>query len=331
MAAFLAGFALSEPIGLIFADAEDSQGFERALASSRRSQRARNSPISQLREGLRNTRLCLKIPCRQFVEFIFATAPMLTFRIAKRAKIVRQNFAARVACIQEIDIYRIGVQASFRKKGRPRHFVNRMAIRNNAVEIENDSLQHGDKMNEFPNLLGIGLRHALTDRAEDSVRRAKVRVFNVLHIVRRHDEAKIGQRLDATARKTGKNKGAKPEFARLFQAQDDVWRITAAGNCENGVSFFSKARKLLGENIRVRKVVGERSNQRHVVRQRDGSQALAAGGHRPLSDVTRKMRGKRRTAAIAKNVERAVPFVIFPDGIGHLVDHRKIEVGQYVL
>jgi len=118
--------------------------------------------------------------------------------------------------------------------------VNRMAIRNNPVEIENDSLQHGDKMNEFPNLFRIGLRHAMADRAEDGVRRAKVRVFNVLHIVRRHDETKIGQRSDATARKTGKNKRAKPEFARLFQAQDDVWRITAAGNCENGVSFSAR-------------------------------------------------------------------------------------------
>jgi len=41
----------------------------------------------------------------------------------------------------------------------------------------------------------------MADRAKNSVRRAKVRVFDVLHIVRRHDEAEIGQRFDATAAK----------------------------------------------------------------------------------------------------------------------------------
>src|SRR5437879_5595398 len=118
----------------------------------------------------------------------------------------------------------------------------------------------------------------MADRAKNSVRRAKVRVFDVLHIVRRHDEAEIGQRFDATARKTSETQSVKPKLTRFFQALNYVRRIPAARDCKNRVPFFGKACELLGENILVGKVVGQRSDQRQVVRQSNRAQALASGG-----------------------------------------------------
>src|SRR5271168_683112 len=152
-----------------------------------------------------------------------------------------------------------------------------------------------------------------------------MRVLNVLHILRRHDQAKIGQRFHTPAGESRQRHRLRAQFARHLQPAHDIFRIAASGNRENQIVFFRKVAKLLGENFSVAGIVRPRGHERHIVGQRNRAQPPPPRRSGTFADVAGKVRRQRRAAAIAEKKQRASVFVALPNRLGHAVHHRGIE------
>src|SRR5271156_1340790 len=65
--------------------------------------------------------------------------------------------------------------------------------------------------------LSARAHHSLADRGENGMRRAKMGAFPVLHIIRRHDQAKLAQTFPAPATKAGQHHRSRPSLARRLK------------------------------------------------------------------------------------------------------------------
>src|SRR5271155_5911635 len=76
--------------------------------------------------------------------------------------------------------------------------------------------------------LSARAHHALAHRGENSMRRAKMRVFHVLHIIRRHNQAKLAQIFHAPAIKAGQHHRSRPSLARRLKTKHHILGIAAS-------------------------------------------------------------------------------------------------------
>ena len=64
----------------------------------------------------------------------------LSFR--KFTKLVFDNFATRMPGVKKIDVYCFRFESGLNKKSSPSHLMNRMAVCNDSIEIEDYGFQH---------------------------------------------------------------------------------------------------------------------------------------------------------------------------------------------
>src|SRR5215468_3146310 len=110
-----------------------SQRFECPLFARGGSQRASDSTHLQFRKDARNSRLGFQVLRLQFVELVFAPAPVLDFFFTQFAKVMLQNFAARMTCVKKSYVNGPRIQSSFAEQSPPSYFVDGMAVSDNSI------------------------------------------------------------------------------------------------------------------------------------------------------------------------------------------------------
>lgn len=144
---------------------------------------------------------------------------------------------------------------------------------------------------------------------EKRVRYAQVQVFNNLHVVAGHDNARVTEGTQLAARESGQADRRAAEFAGGLESLQNVGRISTPADGKRDVAGAGKIRQLLRENIFVLGVIGPCRHHRHIVGERHHAKSLFRPVHSSFSQITGKVGRQGRTPTIPEEEDRVLKLI----------------------
>src|ERR1700690_3905413 len=173
--------------------------------------------------------------------------------------------------------------------------------------------------------LSARAHHALADRGKNGVRSAEMRVLHMLHILRRHDQAKLAQFFHAPAVKACQHHRRRSSLARRLKPKHHIFRIAATGNRKRQIALLHQAAKLLRKNMLVAGIVSPSGHQRNIISERHHPQPRALSSNSSLPNISSQMRSQRRASAVPENKKRPTLLVTAPNRLRKTIHHHMIK------